>query len=70
MAIPPTTRPLSAPSSARRRRSASNPWIALALGKGARGLVGGERRGAVVPPTLLADVEAATPLGCQEVFGR
>lgn len=44
-------------------------WIALALGKGARHLVGGERRGAVVPPTLLADVDAATPLGCQEVFG-
>lgn len=44
-------------------------WIALALGKGARRLVGGQRRGAVVPPTLLADVDAATPLGCQEVFG-
>jgi succinate-semialdehyde dehydrogenase/glutarate-semialdehyde dehydrogenase len=44
-------------------------WIAQAEQKGARRLVGGERRGAVVPPTLLADVDKATPLGCQEVFG-
>lgn len=57
--------PVVSEASAKRIES----WIALALGKGARGLVGGERRGAVVPPTLLADVDAATPLGCQEVFG-
>lgn len=44
-------------------------WIDAAVAKGARKLVGGERRGAVVPPTLLADVDASTPLGCQEVFG-
>lgn len=44
-------------------------WIDAAVGKGARKLAGGERKGAVVPPTLLADVDAATPLGCQEVFG-
>ncbi len=44
-------------------------WIAQAEQKGARRLVGGERRGAVVPPTLLANVNKATPLGCQEVFG-
>jgi succinate-semialdehyde dehydrogenase/glutarate-semialdehyde dehydrogenase len=57
--------PVVSEASAKRIES----WIALALGNGARRLVGGERRGAVVPPTLLADVDAATPLGCQEVFG-
>jgi acyl-CoA reductase-like NAD-dependent aldehyde dehydrogenase len=44
-------------------------WIDLAVAQGARRLVGDERRGSVVPPTLLADVDKATPLGCQEVFG-
>ncbi|MDM0002826.1 aldehyde dehydrogenase family protein [Variovorax sp. J22P240] len=44
-------------------------WIDEAMAAGARRLAGGERRGAVVPPTLLADVDPATSLGCQEVFG-
>jgi succinate-semialdehyde dehydrogenase/glutarate-semialdehyde dehydrogenase len=44
-------------------------WIAAALASGARRLAGGERRGAVVPPTLLTDIAPDTPLGCQEVFG-
>jgi acyl-CoA reductase-like NAD-dependent aldehyde dehydrogenase len=44
-------------------------WIALAQQSGARCLVGGGRAGAVVPPTLLANVDKATPLGCQEIFG-
>jgi succinate-semialdehyde dehydrogenase/glutarate-semialdehyde dehydrogenase len=44
-------------------------WIGRALDSGARQLVGGARAGAVIPPTLLADVDPATPLGCQEVFG-
>lgn len=44
-------------------------WIARALEGGARRLAGGERLGAVIPPTLLADVDPRTPLGCQEVFG-
>jgi len=44
-------------------------WIQQALARGARRLAGGERRGAVIAPTLLADVDPATPLGCQEVFG-
>jgi len=44
-------------------------WIAQALARGARLLAGGARQGPVVPPTLLADVDPATPLGCQEVFG-
>jgi succinate-semialdehyde dehydrogenase/glutarate-semialdehyde dehydrogenase len=44
-------------------------WIAQAMARGARRLAGGARQGSVVPPTLLADVAADTPLGCQEVFG-
>jgi succinate-semialdehyde dehydrogenase/glutarate-semialdehyde dehydrogenase len=44
-------------------------WITMALNRGARQLVGGERRGSVVPPTLLVNVDEGTPLGCQEVFG-
>lgn len=44
-------------------------WIRMAIERGARQLAGGERRGTVVPPTLLADVDPLTPLGCQEVFG-
>jgi succinate-semialdehyde dehydrogenase/glutarate-semialdehyde dehydrogenase len=39
------------------------------MARGARRLAGGARQGSVVPPTLLADVAADTPLGCQEVFG-
>ncbi len=44
-------------------------WIAQAVGQGARLLTGGDRRDAVVAPTLLADVGPETPLGRQEVFG-
>lgn len=44
-------------------------WIDEALARGARRLVGDARRASVVPPTLLADIDAATPVGCQEVFG-
>jgi succinate-semialdehyde dehydrogenase/glutarate-semialdehyde dehydrogenase len=57
--------PVISEASAKRIES----WIAHAREAGARELVGGERRGAVVPPTLLADVARSTPLGCQEVFG-
>ncbi len=44
-------------------------WIDMAMAGGARRLAGGARQGTVVPPTLLVDVPATTPLGCQEVFG-
>lgn len=44
-------------------------WIAEAVALGARQLVGGPRRGSVVPPALLTNVDKATPLGCQEIFG-
>jgi len=44
-------------------------WIDQALARGARRLAGGRRQGAVVPPTLLADVDESMPVSCQEVFG-
>jgi acyl-CoA reductase-like NAD-dependent aldehyde dehydrogenase len=45
-------------------------WIEEALAKGAKCLAGGgPRRGAVVPPVLLGDVDESMKLGCQEVFG-
>ena len=44
-------------------------WIEEAVQKGARRLAGGERHGAVVPPTLLADIDPTMRVGCQEVFG-
>jgi succinate-semialdehyde dehydrogenase/glutarate-semialdehyde dehydrogenase len=57
--------PVISPAAAERIDS----WITMAMASGARRLAGGERHGSVVPPTLLADVNGATPLGCQEVFG-
>ncbi|QHE84296.1 aldehyde dehydrogenase family protein [Hydrogenophaga sp. BPS33] len=44
-------------------------WITEALALGARRLAGGDRVGSVVPPTLLANVDARMKVGCQEVFG-
>jgi succinate-semialdehyde dehydrogenase/glutarate-semialdehyde dehydrogenase len=45
-------------------------WIAEALAKGAKCLAGGgPRKGAVVPPVLLSDIDDSMKLGCQEVFG-
>lgn len=44
-------------------------WIAEALSKGARRLVGGERRGALLPPTLLTDIDPSMKVGCSEIFG-
>ncbi|WP_239143092.1 aldehyde dehydrogenase family protein [Variovorax sp. WS11] len=44
-------------------------WIEQALSRGARRLAGGPRQGAVVPPTLLADVDPACEVSCSEVFG-
>jgi succinate-semialdehyde dehydrogenase/glutarate-semialdehyde dehydrogenase len=44
-------------------------WIEEAVAKGARRLAGGPRVGAVVPPTLLADVSDTMKVVCQEVFG-
>jgi len=44
-------------------------WIDAAVSHGARRLTGGAREGAVVPPTLLADVDPDAQVSCQEVFG-
>ena len=44
-------------------------WIDQAVRKGARRLAGGPRKDAVVPPTLLADVDPACDVSCTEVFG-
>lgn len=44
-------------------------WIAQAIRGGARQLAGGPRSGALIPPTLLADVNDASDVSCKEVFG-
>lgn len=44
-------------------------WIEESLRRGARRLTGGARRGAVIPPTLLADVSPDMPVNCSEIFG-
>jgi succinate-semialdehyde dehydrogenase/glutarate-semialdehyde dehydrogenase len=44
-------------------------WIDQAIARGARRLAGGPRNGAVIPPTLLADVDRSCDVSCQEVFG-
>jgi succinate-semialdehyde dehydrogenase/glutarate-semialdehyde dehydrogenase len=44
-------------------------WIDQAVRRGGRRLVGGARQGAVIPPTLLADVDEESDVSCQEVFG-
>jgi succinate-semialdehyde dehydrogenase/glutarate-semialdehyde dehydrogenase len=44
-------------------------WIENAVQRGARRLAGGARNGAVIPPTLLADVDDACDVSCKEVFG-
>ncbi|WP_248304603.1 aldehyde dehydrogenase family protein [Breoghania sp. L-A4] len=44
-------------------------WIDEAIAKGARRLVGGTRQGAVLPPTLLTDINDTMQVGCCEIFG-
>jgi acyl-CoA reductase-like NAD-dependent aldehyde dehydrogenase len=44
-------------------------WIDDAIARGATRLAGGARDGAVIPPTLLADVDPGSQVSCQEVFG-
>ncbi|MBL8359547.1 MAG: aldehyde dehydrogenase family protein [Rubrivivax sp.] len=44
-------------------------WIDRAVAAGATRLAGGPRVGAVVPATLLTDVDGGMAVGCQEVFG-
>ena len=44
-------------------------WIDESVRRGARKLVGGERLGAVIPPTLLTNVSPDLPVSCREAFG-
>lgn len=44
-------------------------WVQQAIERGARRLAGGPREGAVVPPTLLADVDDSCDVSCNEIFG-
>jgi succinate-semialdehyde dehydrogenase/glutarate-semialdehyde dehydrogenase len=45
-------------------------WIAEAIARGAKCLAGGgARKGAVVPPALLASIDDTMKVGCREIFG-
>lgn len=44
-------------------------WVTEALAKGARQLAGGVRKGALLPPVLLASIDDSMKVGCQEIFG-
>jgi acyl-CoA reductase-like NAD-dependent aldehyde dehydrogenase len=44
-------------------------WVDEAVAGGARVLTGGHRRGVMMEPTLLTDVDPAMKVVCQEVFG-
>jgi succinate-semialdehyde dehydrogenase/glutarate-semialdehyde dehydrogenase len=44
-------------------------WVEEAVANGARRLAGGARKGAVLPPVLLAGVDGSMQVGCREVFG-
>ncbi|HVA62805.1 MAG TPA: aldehyde dehydrogenase family protein [Terriglobales bacterium] len=43
-------------------------WVEAAVAAGARRLCGGARRGALLPPTILADVPAGERVICEEIF--
>ncbi len=43
-------------------------WIESAVAHGGRILLGGDRKGAVLPPTILSDVQKNEPVVCNEVF--
>ncbi len=44
-------------------------WIREAVGGGARLVVGGERKGALYAPTVVADVKPEMRISCDELFG-
>jgi len=44
-------------------------WISEAAAQGARVVVGGERRGAIYAPTVIADVKPEMRISCDELFG-
>ena len=44
-------------------------WVNEAITAGAQRLVGGPRVGAVIPPTLLTNINSSMQVGCCEIFG-
>jgi acyl-CoA reductase-like NAD-dependent aldehyde dehydrogenase len=44
-------------------------WVREAVAGGARVVLGGERRGAVFAPTVVADVSPGMRISCEELFG-
>ena len=44
-------------------------WIDDAVSNGARLIIGGERRGALVAPSIVADVDPKMKISCDELFG-
>ena len=44
-------------------------WVKEAVAQGARVVIGGERRGALYPPTIVADVKPEMRISCDELFG-
>jgi acyl-CoA reductase-like NAD-dependent aldehyde dehydrogenase len=44
-------------------------WIDEAISKGARRLVGGPRKGSLLPPTLLDNIDNSMQVGACEIFG-
>ncbi|MFQ5828265.1 MAG: aldehyde dehydrogenase family protein [Candidatus Methylomirabilia bacterium] len=44
-------------------------WVKEAVGTGARVVMGGERRGAMYAPTVVADVKPEMRISCDELFG-
>jgi glyceraldehyde-3-phosphate dehydrogenase (NADP+) len=44
-------------------------WVSEATERGARIVTGGERKGAVYTPTIVADVQADMRISCEELFG-
>ena len=43
-------------------------WVAEAVAQGAKVVLGGQRRGAILPPTILSDVTAQMRVMCDEIF--
>src|SRR5437762_5754545 len=44
-------------------------WVKEAVAQGARVVIGGERRGALYAPTIVADVKPERRISCDELFG-
>ncbi|MGA2604002.1 MAG: aldehyde dehydrogenase family protein [Verrucomicrobiia bacterium] len=44
-------------------------WVKEAVGGGGRIVTGGERRGAIYAPTIVADVKPEMRISCEELFG-